>query len=75
MDAVKSHQYQDKGISSQKTMIAEVGNESVRVHMKDILTRNIEGTKYVKISKAFPVANRTDERNRHFFASESNFLP
>ena len=39
------------------------------------LTRNIDGTIYVKISNPFPVANKREDRNRHFFASESNFLP
>lgn len=35
----------------------------------------MDGTIYVKISSPFPVANRIEERNLHFFASESNFLP
>ena len=39
------------------------------------MSRNSEGNMYVRISRPLPIAYSSDERKRHFFASQSNLRP
>jgi hypothetical protein len=42
---------------------------------KAAITKNIDGITTVSTSNPFPKAYSKEDRNRHFLASESNFLP
>lgn len=47
----------------------------LRALARAAMSRNIEGSMYVKTSSALPIEYSRDDRNRHFFASESNQRP